>query len=194
MRGVFYSKMTTTTTTTATNPNSNSRIETINVGNDITISWLTVQSLSLEAQYKIAPPRPVELSEQIRRRKNMSMGIEFRCLYCDNFVVSYEDPPDYPKHVFTMHKNYLPYPTIEWDLNTPKAGKKIICKTIKSYNEYRKTEESKIFRVVMKKEKQKWWQNQLPIQQRHQQSLIKNVVAGSILANINNVYHYYHHH
>ena len=60
-----------------------------------------------------------QLQEQINRRVKMSKGIEYRCLYCNDFV-SYienengkgkEDNTEYPKHVFSKHKGYLPYPS-----------------------------------------------------------------------------------
>jgi hypothetical protein len=56
----------------------------------------------------------VSQQEQIDRRAKMSKNIEYRCLYCNEFVshgIYGEDTADYPRHVFTKHKGYLPYPS-----------------------------------------------------------------------------------
>ena len=139
------------------------------VSSDVTVSWLTDPSI-----WTSSSSRLVELPEQIRRRANMSMGKEYRCLYCNDFVTKLEEH-QYPHHVFTKHKGYLPYAT-ELDLKSPKAGKQTVGKRGKSYNEWRHTQESKIFCTMMKKAKQKWWRQQLSIQKAHQQPMIRKAL------------------
>jgi hypothetical protein len=149
-----------------------------NVSSDVTISWISSIPTWAGSSSSTTPgnkPPLVDLSEQLRRRFNMSIGKEYRCLYCNNFVTRLES--QYPHHVFTKHRGYLPYAKPD-DLKSAKAGRRTVGKKKKggSYNEWRHTQESIIHCIMMQAAKQKWWRQQLPIQQAHQLPMIRKAL------------------
>jgi hypothetical protein len=128
-------------------------IHTNVIDSSLTIAWSydspIYESTSLNPNLK-----PITLDEQLRRRINMTKGIEYRCLYCNDFVTKSEN--QYPRHVFTKHKGFLPYATPD-NLKSHKAGKRVISKKDKSYEEWHNTPESEIFRIILRQQKIKWW-------------------------------------
>jgi hypothetical protein len=147
-----------------------------NVSSDVTISWISNVPTWAGSSSSVSS-RVVELSEQLRRRTNMSIGREYRCLYCNNFVTKLET--QYPRHVLTKHRGYLPYATPD-DLKSAKAGRRTVGKKKGgSYNEWRHSQESIIHCIMMQAAKQKWWRQQLPIQQAHQLPMIRKALDSA---------------
>jgi hypothetical protein len=159
-------------------------IRTNVIDSSLTISWLYTPTYTSSST---SNTRPIPLDEQLRRRSNMVKRIEYRCLYCNDFVTKLEN--QYPRHVFTKHQGYFPYATPD-NLKSHRAGRRVISKKGKSYEEWVNTPESEIFRVMMRQEKVKWYRTKgLPIRQaaQHQRIVREKIVAVVLLTSA----HYY---
>jgi hypothetical protein len=76
-------------------------IHTNVIDSSLTISWLYIPTYTSTTTSNVRPI-VVPLDEQLRRHSNMVKGVEYRCLYCNDFVTKSEN--QYPRHVFTKHQ------------------------------------------------------------------------------------------